>query len=291
MPPHRPIHIALTFNDKYWALAYTVMRSICLSTRLRRELVFHLCHSALTPEHLETLEAIPTEFGATIRHYDPAAHPAFAELTATLPYNDRFPAIVYARLLLDKILPADIERVLYLDCDTLVRRPIEELYDRDMAGMPIAAIADPFHDGIKLGRDIRTKQSPFDSADPYFNSGVLLIDLKAFAAAEIPSRLAEFAKTGILAQLYFDQDMLNLIFAGRWLELPWYFNLMNPRPSHETLGPAIVHYTGHRRPWQLFSGTAFSRTYRHVMTNDVFYKQWRERRLAPFARFLKPRAN
>jgi len=290
MPPHRPIHIALTFNDKYWALAYTVMRSICLSTRLRRDVVFHLCHSALTPEHLQTLEAIPTEFGATIRHYDPAAHPAFAELIASLPYNDRFPAIVYARMLLDKLLPPNIERVIYLDCDTLVRRPIEELYDRDMGGMPIAAIADPFHDGIKLGRDIRTKQSPFDSAEPYFNSGVLLIDRKGFAEANIPARIAEFAKTGILAQLYFDQDMLNLIFAGRWLELPWYFNLMNPRPSHETLGPAIVHYTGHRRPWQLFSGTAFSRTYRHVMTNDVFYKQWRERRLAPFARFLKPRA-
>jgi len=290
MPPYRPIHIALTFNDKYWALAYTVMRSICLSSRLRQEIVFHLCHSALTADHLATLEAIRTEFGSTIRHYDPDASPAFRPLTQNLRADDRFPAIVYTRLLLDKLLPPEVERVIYLDCDTLVRRPIEELYDFDMMGMAIAAVADPYHDGIKLGRDIRTKQSPFDSADPYFNSGVLLIDLKGFALANVPGRVAEFASTGTLAQLYYDQDLLNMIFAGNWLELPWRFNLLNPRPTHETLGPAIIHYTGHRRPWALYSGTAFARTYRHVMTNEVFYKYWRERRFARLARLLQRRA-
>ena len=36
-----PIHIVLTFDDNFWAPAYAVARSICLSTR-RRDLVFHL---------------------------------------------------------------------------------------------------------------------------------------------------------------------------------------------------------------------------------------------------------
>jgi lipopolysaccharide biosynthesis glycosyltransferase len=275
--PFRPIHVALNFTDSYWALAYTVMRSICLSSQLRREIGFHLIHGALRPDHAATLETITAEFGARLTHYDPAENSDFRAVIDHLPATARFPAIVYGRLLLDRLLPAEVERVIYLDCDVMVRRPIEELFDIDLAGHPIGAVADPYHDGIKLGRDIRTKASPFDSAAPYFNSGVLLIDRAGLARADIPGRIAEFAATGVLAKLYYDQDVLNLIFAGDWLELPWRYNLMLPRKTHEGLGAAILHYTGHRRPWQLYSGVAFSRTYRHVMTNEVFYRQWRER--------------
>jgi lipopolysaccharide biosynthesis glycosyltransferase len=275
--PLRPIHVALSFNDKYWALAYTVMRSICLSSRLRGEIVFHLCHSALTPAHAATLDSITPEFGATLLHHDPEANPAFSGIIGRLPVTARFPRIVYTRLLLDKLLPNEVTRFIYLDCDILVRRPIEELYDLDMQGFPIAAVADPYHDGIKLGRDIRSKTSPFDSAAPYFNSGVMLIDRPRFAIADLVGKVEAFAATGILDKLYFDQDILNLVFAENWLELPWRFNLMLPRKPHEGLGPAIVHYTGFRRPWLPYSGAAFSRTYRHVMTNEVFHRQLRER--------------
>ena len=273
----RPIHVALNFNDRYWALAYTVMRSICLSSRLRGEIVFHLCHGALSADHAQTLNTITSEFGATLAHHDPEANPEFLDVVAHLPETDRFPRIVYTRLLLDRLLPPEVSRILYLDCDTMVRRPIEELFDLDMQGFPVAAVADPYHDGIKLGRDIRSKESPFDSAAPYFNSGVLLIDRAGFAAADLPGKVKQFAQTGVLEKLYFDQDILNLVFAENWLELPWRFNLMLPRKAHEGLGPAIIHYTGHRRPWWPYSGVAFSRTYRHVMTNDVFNRQLRER--------------
>ncbi|HVX81704.1 MAG TPA: glycosyltransferase family 8 protein [Devosiaceae bacterium] len=276
-PRSRTIHVALNFNDRYWALAYTVMRSICLTTTRRRDLVFHLCHGPLSADHAAFLDRIGTEFPVRLCHHDPETDAEFGRILDQLPTTERFPRIVYGRLLLDRLLPREVERVLYLDCDVMVRRPIEELYDLDLEGMAIGAVADPYHDGIKLGRDIRTKQSPFDSAQPYFNSGVLLIDRAAFAAADLPGRIAEFARTGLLSQLYFDQDILNLVFAGNWLELPWRFNLLEPRKPHESLGPVILHYTGHRRPWWPYSGVAFSRTYRHVMTNEVFYRQLRER--------------
>jgi lipopolysaccharide biosynthesis glycosyltransferase len=281
--------VVLTFNDRYWALAYTVMRSVCLTTTRRRDVVFHLCHTALRPDHAATLATIADEFGARLRHCDPDADPAFREVVGELPATLRFPRIVYARLLLDRLLPPEVERLVYLDCDVMVRRPIEELFELDLGGYPIAAVADPYHDGIKLGRDIRTKKSPFDSAAPYFNSGVLLIDRAGFAAADLPGRIAEFARTGVLEKLYFDQDILNLVFAGNWLELPWRFILMLPRPAHESLGAAILHYTGYRRPWLPYSGAAFSRTYRHVMTNEVFYRQLRERWQSALLRLLPRR--
>ena len=181
-------HVALTFNDRYWALAYTVMRSICLSTTRRKDLIFHLCHTTLQPQHAAVLDEIPTEFDTNIVHHDLEANPVFRDLVAILPANDRFPSIVYTRLMLDSILPADVGRVIYLDCDVMVCQPIELLYDLDMDGHPIAAAFDPHHIGIKKGRDVRSRQTPFDTGDRYFNSGVLLIDLKRFAAADPPGQ-------------------------------------------------------------------------------------------------------
>ena len=108
----RPIHVALNFNDRYWALAYTVMRSICLSSRLRGEIVFHLCHGALSADHAQTLDTITSEFGATLAHHDPEANPEFLDVVAHLPETDRFPRIVYTRLLLDRLLPPEVSRIL-----------------------------------------------------------------------------------------------------------------------------------------------------------------------------------
>ncbi|HTJ57866.1 MAG TPA: glycosyltransferase family 8 protein [Devosiaceae bacterium] len=274
-PPR--IHVALTFNDKYWALAYAVMRSACLTTRRRRDLVFHLCHTALKPHHLEALDHIAEEFGATLVHHDPEQNPAFRELVATLRTSDRFPSIVYARLVLDKLIPPEAGRVIYLDCDVMVCQPIEQLYDADMGGKPIAAVFDPFHMGLKKGRDIRLKPTPFDTGDRYFNSGVLLIDLKRYTAADLPSKIKTLAATGALKNLFFDQDLLNLVFLNNWQPLDWRFNVLDPRPQHEAMHPVIVHYTGHRHPWNIFSGTAFQRLYRHVMTNDIYYTYLAER--------------
>lgn len=271
------MHVALTFNDKYWALAYTVMRSICLTTTRRKDVVFHLCHTALTPDHAAVLDRIPDEFGATLVHYDPEQNAVFADLVATLRKSDRFPSIVYARLILDKLLPADVGRVIYLDCDVMVCQPIEMLYDIEMGDKPIAGAFDPFHLGLKKGRDVRLKQTPFDTGDRYFNSGVLLIDLKRYAAADLPAKIRAMAESGVLANLFFDQDLLNLVFVNNWQPLNWRFNVLEPRPLHEPMHPIIVHYTGHRHPWNIFSNTAFQRLYRHVMTNDIYYTYLAER--------------
>ena len=191
----RPIHIALTFDDNFWAPACAVIRSASLSTRRRADLVFHLCVQAITAEHKADIDSISEELGATLIYYELSDYPDFARVCTPLRGHKRFPPVSYARLVLDRILPPAVERVIYLDCDTFVIAPIEMLYEQDMQGNPIAGVSDPFGMHIMMGRDMVAKKGIFDPAEPYFNSGVLLIDLKAFAAADLPGRLAEFART------------------------------------------------------------------------------------------------
>ena len=276
-----PIHIALTFDDNFWAPAYATMRSVCLFSHRRADLVFHLCHRTLSPAHKADLEAITAEFPVELRWYDLDQSELFRDVARRMPENKRLSNIVYARLMIDKLLGPDIARVLYLDCDMLVRDGIEKLFDVDMGGKPIAAVRDTMGAFITGGRDLKANRDIFDPADAYFNAGMVLIDVAQWREADIIGRLEQALTDGVMARIYYDQDFLNLVFANNWQQLPWRWNTIDARHAHEGLDPAILHYTGEAKPWGLFAGmfhwVAFGRLYRHVMTNELFYRFARHR--------------
>jgi len=87
-------------------------------------------------------------------------------------------------------------------------------------------------------------------------------------------------------RLYYDQDVLNLIFHDDWKRLDQMWNVINPRGPHEAFDPKLLHYTGPRKPWNLISGVAFARVYRHVMTNDLYYRFFRFRLKRRLKRWL-----
>jgi lipopolysaccharide biosynthesis glycosyltransferase len=254
---------------------------VCLFTHRRGDLVFHLCHRTLSGEHKADLEGIAGEFGASLHFYDLDRSELFADIARRMPENRRLTNIVYARLVIDRIIGAGVPRVLYLDCDMLVRAPIENLYDIDLQGFAIAAVRDTIGDFIVAGRDLRANRDIFDTADPYFNAGMLLIDLEKWRAADILGRLEEALASGVMERIYYDQDFLNLVFRNDWLRLAPTWNTIDARHAHEGLDPSILHYTGEAKPWGLLAGmrqsVAFARLYRHVMTNAIFYRFARHR--------------
>src|SRR5690606_26886731 len=97
---------------------------------------------------------------------------------------------------------------------------------------------------------------------------------------DIRNELDELDANGTLARLYYDQDILNLLFRGNWHRLPWRWNVINAHYAHEAIDPAILHYTSFK-PWAVLGGilhtTAFAQQYRHIMTNELFYRFARHR--------------
>ncbi len=67
------------------------------------------------------------------------------------------------------VVPRSIEKVIYLDCDMIIRRDLTALWEMPLAGHVLAAALDPGYDlGFVPG---------WPSDTPYFNSGVMLVDL------------------------------------------------------------------------------------------------------------------
>ncbi len=255
------IHIALVLDDNFWAPAYAVMRSVALHTHRRRDLRFHLVHQPLTEEHVADLRRIEDEFGCEITWYALAGMPEFEEMVRELPSYYRISKVTYARLILDRLLDPTIERVIYLDCDVMVRDAIEKLHEVDLGGHPIGAVRDAGAPLEAFEADHRTR-SGFDPADPYFNSGVMVIDVARWRDARITEWIAKLIAEGRASRLFLDNDILNIIFRGRWQPLSNGWNFQSPRHLHEPLVPSIVHYTGEYKPWALYGPCAYRRIYR-----------------------------
>lgn len=281
----QPIDIVLAFNDFFWAPAYAVMRSVCLTTHRRTDLRFHILTDGIAEEHRRDLIEIESEFGASLIYYDLNQSPDFAALSTKVRGDGLHPSIVYARLIFDRLLPPTIQRVIYLDSDTLVLTDIAKLLETDLEGHALGGVLDPSWLHAAFNRDIRNNRDLYDPADPYFNSGVLVIDVEKWREADLMEHVERLKNLGILHRLYHDQGLLNLVFRNRFKVLDPRWNMLSPGPDVKALGPYILHYTGRAKPWHLNAPVAHARAYRHIMTNALFYRYWRYRlrhRILPF---------
>jgi lipopolysaccharide biosynthesis glycosyltransferase len=117
----------------------------------------------------------------------------------------------YYRLLMAQALPPEVSRVIYLDCDTIVREDLAKLWDIPLRDHPLGAVSDKnFKHRHVLG---------LAAAAAYFNSGVMLIDLDRWRKAEIGTRALEFAARHPERLTWGDQCALNWLLADQWLKL------------------------------------------------------------------------
>lgn len=185
--------------------------------------------------------------------------------------SDRIPTTAYFRIAIPNFLKqTDIERAIYLDCDIVALQPIEDIWRIDLGDKLVAAVEDAgFHqrlDAMEIDANSNT----------YFNSGVMIIDLVKWRTEKITEQVLNFASTNQEELRFHDQDALNAILHDRWLILHPKWNaqayILQGEKDHPTkIGkieydearrdPALVHYSGHVKPWHKESDHPYQENY------------------------------
>jgi lipopolysaccharide biosynthesis glycosyltransferase len=197
------------------------------------------------------------------------------------------PATLF-RLLMPELLPA-AERVIYLDADTVVTGSLRPLWDIDLGDHLAAAVRDggtPFAAG-PLGTDWR--KMGLDPGAPYFNAGLLVVALDAWREAAVGQRVLDVLRTS--KPRWADQDALNVVLAGSWMELPRRWNVQTPDVEARSLAwalwrddveealrdPLVIHYTERDKPWD--PGCRHPLTHRWFdALDDSAWSEWRPSR-------------
>ena len=165
-------------------------------------------------------------------------------------HDKRVGVSAYYRLKLSSL--TTVEKIIYLDSDLVVLSDIKELWNYDIKNSLIAAVEDKYS-------ALMTCHANLGEDDIYFNSGVMVLNLKKFREQKTEEEL--FKKLSEENNDYSDQDVLNDICRNQILYLPLKYNLMlttddpNSFPSRKEeynkalKTPFILHYA--IKPWIL----------------------------------------
>jgi lipopolysaccharide biosynthesis glycosyltransferase len=201
----------------------------------------------------------------------------------------------YYRLLIFDLLAVDIDKIIYLDSDLLIRHDLTYLWSTPLNDYCIAAIQDmglPYVSS-RYGLAIHRKLD-ISPETKYFNSGVMIINLTQWRQEEISQKVLDFLTKYSEKIRWHDQDALNAIFAGKWLEIdprwnqiPYILNLKSWQDSpfsedvfNQVINePYIIHYATENKPWKYKATPRPNDNLYFEYLDQTVWKGWRPKEL------------
>ncbi len=163
------------------------------------------------------MEAKIAGFGNVDLHW----HVVDREIFNDLPTRRHLNTTIYLRLVMEDILPAGLDRVVFLDGDLVVEGDLAKLYDQDPEDAILMAVCDYGGTTIREELPIPGIEPTAKKSLPYFNAGVLLINLEGWREQRIGKIALDYVRE--FRPRYFDQDALNAVLVSKWrpLDLAW----------------------------------------------------------------------
>ena len=211
---------------------YAIHMGVCIVSVAKNNssnINIHILNNNISQNNLNKLKQIETQFQNIKLHFY-NINKYFNEnniddlIKHKLSNNDFYKLLgisAFSRLFLEDILPPNIDKILYLDADTLVLNNLDELFKIDIKNYYIAGVVDVMANITKYFYNGGNK------IEVMVNSGVLLINLSKW-------RKINFSKLAInLINEYedknylHDQNIINIICGGHVLLLNPKFNVMS----------------------------------------------------------------
>lgn len=283
------MNILYTLNDKFVPQVAAGICSVCENNKDVKDIKFYLISKEITDDNKQKLKDFVEKYNREIEIKELGDINQYIDFEFdTTGWN----SIVLARLVLDKFLPEDLERVLYLDGDTIVRGSIKELWETNIENYVLGASIEPTIDK-KRKKDLGLEFKP------YYNAGVLLVNLKKWKQLNAGKLILDYYKKNNGKLFANDQDAINgslsdniytllpkYNFYNIFYQYSYYFlrKLMQPveyikKESFEECveNPIIIHYLGEERPWRLGNHHKYRDDYLKYLNKTPWENQGMER--------------
>lgn len=148
----------------------------------------------------------------------------------------------YFRIKLPSLLK-ELDKILYLDCDVVVRTSLKELFEQDVTDKAVLMTLDA--ESEKEAERLGIKR--------YFNSGVLFINLDYWRKNDVENKLLGYINENQRKILWFDQDVINVVLEGQIGEISnkWNYQYFQYEEIdiNEFANSSIIHMAGRFKPW------------------------------------------
>jgi lipopolysaccharide biosynthesis glycosyltransferase len=217
------LHVACGGSVEYLPHTATMLHSVLAQRDGLSVHVYHLHGPALPDKAARRLTEMVERNGGTIslvqiEDRDVADLPEIVSRAGD--WNSSAVAGMWYRTFLPELLP-DVERVLYLDADTVAIDSLRALWATELGDAYVGAVTNvwepwnaSYPESLGLSR-------------PYFNSGVLLMNLELMRRDDCIGRIVRYGREHPDGLPWGDQDVLNVVLGERRVELHPRWNCMN----------------------------------------------------------------
>ena len=240
----------------------------------------YILHSNLSDKQKENLISLSHEYKQHIHMIE--VEEKYYSKAPSLRWSKE----TYYRLLINELLPKNIDRIIYLDCDIVINNSVEELYSIELVDYYIAAL--PLKYSHKLRNRIGLRNEGL-----YFQAGVLLFNLdKCRSVISYEKTLEVINKLGFNMTAV-DQDIINVMFDGKIKSIEKKFNNVEITNFYENNFYRLFNYTNKKnikntyifhyatgKPWNnLFSGACENIWYKYLKLSpykNLYYNKFKK---------------
>lgn len=257
------INICLSLDNNYAKYCAVTMASILRNSSTEEQLNFYILDDGLTDDSHEKLLKLKQIKDFNIE-FIKINREDFANCL-NVKTHGYISLATYYRLKIASLLPTEVEKVIYLDCDIIVRKSLKGLFETEMENYYIAGVAD-------TDEKRQLRKLKMDASGYHFNGGVLLINCELWRQENIEERLFDYVNKNSEHIYLGDQQVLNVTLQDKMKRLPsvWNVQVSNfTNRSDYTRDPYIIHYISARKPWHFASSQYFKKEYfKYLQSTD-----------------------
>ncbi len=238
----RPIQVVFASDNHYAQPLGVAIFSMLINFQSETHVPeITILDGGISAENVKKINAIGLKFKASI-HFKKIEIEPFKRFHLV----NYFTSTAYFRLLIPRLFEDVADKVLYLDCDILVLGNLAVLAETDVSEHHLAAVQDAH--GVAL---LSIHYCPFYAGiKKYFNSGIMVLNVRKLNADEISKRALSFLKDHSKELNIPDQDVLNILCKDTWLPLEQRWNTQLDKNARRIEPrPEVVHYIMRFKPW------------------------------------------
>ena len=279
------ISVLLSADDNYARYCGITILSVLENSIAPSRFHFYILSPDFSDRNKNQIQQLCNQFEAQA-----SIIPIDLNLFASLPsIQKHFNLNNYSRLY-GPSLCESCQKMVYLDCDLIIKGDIAELFEYNLKGKPIGAVP---HVQLPYEKEFR-EEFHVNDQDTYFNSGVMLIDAVQWRENKWGEAVLGVALESPHKLHFADQDALNAVFWENYYHLPGVWNVearlyrekllglpQTPEITKRMANPKIIHYTGADKPWSSKEYVPCRSLYTYYSHQLAELTGWQPRRSEP----------
>ena len=192
--------------------------------------------------------------------------------------NKHISEATYYRFFIEDYIDEDINYLIYLDCDILCMNNPTDILTETISKLEkstyiIAATTEYFHTN-----DTSELFNRLDlTSNSYFNAGLLVINYQKWKSENLKQKLLNSMMQIYEKVNFWDQDILNCVFDGKYLTISNYLNFLAPvskySDTNNLRSVVFLHFAGSTKPWSVQGAIqniskTFHKNYSNIFPNS-----------------------